>query len=108
MIDLSVFGKEILPLTKWQEHDLESETIGLTEVMLSPRSRLIGETLRSVHFHEKYGLRALAIWRANRQIYVGLEDVQLEFGDALLLQGPRDRFPLLQDDQFNLLQGGIF
>ncbi len=89
---------EILPLTRWQRKDLETETVCLAEVMLSPRSRLIGQTLRDAHFQEKYGLTALAIWRAGRQHYVGVQDLKLELGDALLLLAPRDRLVMLRDD----------
>ncbi len=89
---------EILPLTKWQHHDLENESVCLAEAMLSPRSRLMGQTLRTTHFLEKYGMTVLAVWRAGRRIYVGLQDLELEFGDALLLQAPRERLRLLQRD----------
>ena len=57
--------------------------------MLSPRSRLIGKTLRDAHFREKYGMTVLAIWRGDEEIFIDLADVTLQFGDALLLQGPR-------------------
>ncbi|NIR36968.1 MAG: hypothetical protein GWN07_13650, partial [Actinobacteria bacterium] len=35
---------------------LESDEIGMAEVVLSPRTTLVGRTLRSLHFREKYGL----------------------------------------------------
>jgi di/tricarboxylate transporter len=97
---------ETLPLSKWQEEDLESETVALAEAMLAPRSRLIGETLGKTHFHKRYGLTVLAIWRAGRQIYVGLHDQVLQLGDALLLQGPRERLALLRDDPELILLTG--
>ncbi|HTS20162.1 MAG TPA: SLC13 family permease [Verrucomicrobiae bacterium] len=89
---------DILPLSKWQEEDLESESIVMAEVMVSPRSRLIDQTLGRVHFHKRYGLTVLAIWRAGRQIYVGLHDLPLQLGDILLVQGSREQLTLLRDD----------
>lgn len=75
--------------------DLESEQVGLIEVVLSPRTTLADKTLRQLHFREKFGLSVLAIWRAGRAYRSGLRDMQLQFGDALLLYGPRDRARML-------------
>jgi di/tricarboxylate transporter len=74
---------------------LQSDQIGLCEVVLSPHSTLDGKTLRELHFREKYGLSALAVWRGGRPYRSQLRDMQLRFGDALLLHGLRDRFKVL-------------
>jgi di/tricarboxylate transporter len=68
----------------------------MTEVVLAPRSRLIGQTLRQANFREKYGMTVLALWRGDRQVRTGLTDRPLQFGDALLLQGPRERLRVLR------------
>ncbi|GIK41014.1 MAG: SLC13 family permease [Chloroflexota bacterium] len=87
---------EILPSRDWREQDLESPAIVVAETVLAPRSGLIGQTLRQAHFREKYGMTVLAIWRAGQQIRTELADLPLQFGDALLLQGPRERLRVLQ------------
>jgi di/tricarboxylate transporter len=89
---------EFLPAPRWRESDLESHVIEVVEAMLAPRSRLIGETLRGVHFREKYGMAVLAIWHGDQEIITDLGDVELHFGDALLLQGPREKLAVLEDD----------
>ncbi|MFN8497793.1 MAG: SLC13 family permease [Anaerolineae bacterium] len=89
---------EILPARSWKEVDLESPTVVVVEAILMPRSRLIGQTLKEVHFRDKYGMTTLAIWRAGRPIRRNLANRPLEFGDALLLQGPRSRMTMLQND----------
>jgi di/tricarboxylate transporter len=89
---------EFLPSQEWQERDLESRAIDVFEAMLSPRSRLIDQTLRSAHFREKYGVSVLAIWRGDQEIFTDFADLALQFGDALLLQGPREKIPVLADD----------
>lgn len=89
---------EFLPESKWRESDLEERDIEVVEAMLAPRSRLIGKTLREAHFREKYGLSALAIWRGDQEIFTDLADIPLQFGDALLLQGPRSRLAVVKDD----------
>jgi di/tricarboxylate transporter len=75
--------------------DLESEHVGLVEVVLSPRTTLAGKTLRQIHFREKYGLSVLAIWRGGRAYRSNLRDMALRYGDALLLYGPRERLRVL-------------
>lgn len=86
---------EILPSRDWREEDLESAAIIVVETVLAPRSRLIGQTLRQAHFREKYGMTVLALWRGGHQRRTGLADLPLQFGDALLLQGPRERVQVL-------------
>jgi di/tricarboxylate transporter len=75
--------------------DIESDQVGLLEVVISPQSTLPGHTLRETHFREKYGLSVLAIWRGGTTRRSGLRDVSLRFGDALLVFGPRDKLNLL-------------
>src|SRR5205085_12323511 len=80
------------------EEDLESRSIEVVESMLSPRSQLIGKTLRDAHFREKFGMSVLAIWHAGQEIFTDLAEVPLAFGDALLLQGPRSKLKIIADD----------
>ncbi len=92
---------ELLPLADWREWEhqkLEAYGILMAEAVLSPRSRLVGTTLRRSHFGEKFGMTVLSILRGGRRIYAGLADLPLEFGDALLLQGPREQLTVLRDD----------
>jgi Trk K+ transport system NAD-binding subunit len=78
---------EFLPLENTREQELESQRVILVEAILAPRSTLIGQTLRSAHFREKYDLNVIAIWRSGRPIRTNLSDLPLQFGDALLVQG---------------------
>ncbi len=84
--------------------ELESEHVGLVDVVLSPRSTLGGKTLRQIHFRDKFGLSVLAIWREGRAYRSNLRDMALRFSDALLLYGPRERLRLLgQEPDFLVL-----
>jgi di/tricarboxylate transporter len=78
-----------------QTSKLESEGVGLAEVVLSPHTTLTGKTLRQLHFREKYGLSVLAVWREGRPYHAHLRDMPLRFGDALLLYGPREKLSVL-------------
>jgi di/tricarboxylate transporter len=76
-------------------NQLESEEIGLVEAVLSPHSNMGGKTLRELNFRFKYGLSVLAVWRGGRAYRSNLRDMKLQFGDALLLYGPRARLRML-------------
>jgi di/tricarboxylate transporter len=89
---------EVLPGGQWRERDLESRSVVVLEAVLAPRSTLIGQTFRSSHFRDRYGMTVLAVWRAGRSIRTGLSDLDLQFGDGLLLQGPRSRLKVLRDE----------
>jgi len=87
---------------------LESSQIGVAEVVLAPRSKLINKSLKDVDFREKYGFSVLAIWREGAPIRSKIARMTLHFGDALLLQGPRNRFRFLaEDSDFVMLSGAV-
>lgn len=77
---------------------LESEEVGSVEAVLSPYTTLVGRTLRELYFRNKYGLSVLAIWRQGRSYRSNLRDMALQFGDALLLYGPRGNIRVLGSD----------
>ena len=77
---------------------LETERLGIAEVVLSPHTGLGGQTLRQLGFRRKYGLMVLAIWRAGKPHRAGLRDLPLRSGDALLVHGPRKNLRLLASD----------
>lgn len=87
--------------------ELTSDEVVLTEVALSPHADVIGKTLKDIRFREKFGLSVLAIWREGQPLRVGLSDIPLHFGDALLVQGRRERLDVLRTDpDFLVLEEG--
>jgi len=100
--DSLISARQALGLTieaerKLDFESLEAGNVELIEATLAPRSSLVGRTLRDVRFRDRYGFTALAIWRHGEAITEKLRDVPLQFGDALLLQGPRHRVRELQE-----------
>jgi di/tricarboxylate transporter len=91
-----VLGLTIEAERKLDIQRLEPGNVQLIEATLSPRSSLVGRTLRGVRFRDRYGFTALAIWRHGETITEKLRDLPLLFGDALLLQGAQHRVPELQ------------
>ncbi len=74
---------------------VESPRVGLSEVILSPHTRLAGRTLRELTFRERYGLTALALWHEGKARRSRLADVPIRSGDALVVYGPREKLALL-------------
>jgi di/tricarboxylate transporter len=75
--------------------DLESEQVGLVDAVLSPQTKLVGKTLREIHFREKFGLSVLAIWRDGQAYRSNLRDMAMKFGDAMLLHGRWEKLKVL-------------
>jgi di/tricarboxylate transporter len=95
---------EITAQTPALAAELESQQVGVTEVLLSPRTRLAGRTLAELLFRDRYGLTVLAIWREGRAHRAGLQELPLSFGDALLVYGHRRRLEgLARDPDFLVL-----
>ncbi len=87
----------------------ESPNAGYTEVTLAPQSDLAGKTLKELNFRNQYGLQILSIWRKGKSITSHLRNITLEFGDAMLLSGPRAKIEALtEDDDFLVLSQSAY
>lgn len=75
--------------------ELVSKKIGVAEVLLTPQSRLIGETVSKIGFREKYNLNILGINRKGDYLLNDMAKQKLRFGDAILVQGTWDEIELL-------------
>lgn len=73
-----------------EQKDMITGEIGIAEVILRPRSELIGKTLRDVKFRGVYRLNVLAIQRPGGEAPEDVKDTVLKFGDMLIVQGAWD------------------
>lgn len=89
---------EISSVSHSREKMLSSDTVAVFEAVLSPRSRLLGKSLQELSFREHYDCLVLAVLRRAEPIHSGFSEIPLEFGDGLLLQGPRSRLAMLKND----------
>jgi di/tricarboxylate transporter len=76
---------------------------GIVEGVVSPRSSLIGQTIKEIRFRETFGLTPLAIHQSNRTYYKQLADRPLQAGDAVLLHGTWEQLHALEDLHRNLI-----
>ncbi len=83
--------------------EIESSDVGIIELVITPRSELIGKTLADLHFRDKYDSQVLALWRDGKPLLSLSSALPLVYGDALLVQGPRKTLPLLAKDPNFLL-----
>jgi di/tricarboxylate transporter len=85
--------------------DLDTEQSYIFEATLAPRSTMVGRTLNKVNFRDSFGMTTLAIYRQGDVITEHLRDVELRFGDSLLLQGPPGKVRALQSgNEFLVLE----
>ncbi len=78
--------------------NFESDRLAVLEATLAPHSPLAGTSMAEINFREKHGLELVAVWRSGRAIRSDLDRLQLQFGDALLLIGPRKKLAVFSDD----------
>lgn len=88
-------GLELRSDFKLDEKDLGGEETALVEAMIAPHSRLSGETLRSLYFEQRHGVLVLGLQRRGQAIREKLSAINLRFGDALLLCGPKEKISRL-------------
>lgn len=81
-----------------QLSDYESDRLALLEVTLAPQSELAGKAISEISFRDRYGLELVAVWRSGKTILSELNRLKLEFGDALVLLGPRKRIELFSNE----------
>jgi di/tricarboxylate transporter len=77
---------------------LQRGDVGLSEVVLAPRTHLVGKTLKEIRFRDKYKMNAVAIMRSGRAMRSNIGEQRLQFGDALLLFGHRRNLSVLATD----------
>ncbi len=77
----------IQPIAAGDESSLVGQEVGIAEVVLPPRSTLLGRTLVETRFGSTYKLSVLSIQRPGVQGSLDLKETRLQFGDILLVQG---------------------
>ena len=92
-----------------RDHDPLSEPFDLAgssilEVVLTPRSSLVGSSLRQSQLRQRHGLSALALLRGGSHLRDSMSDIPLHAGDLLLIQGQYSRLlPLMQNNEMVVL-----
>lgn len=85
-------GIDILEDVNLRSSGVDMKDAHVAEVVLTPKSSLVGRTLKEAHFRQRSGLSVLAIMRGYRSLVDHIGEIRLKAGDLLLLQGPFERF----------------
>ncbi len=89
-----------------EDETIEAETEqNLVEVIISPEAPLIGETLETLNFRDRYDATVLAIRRGGRIIHARMDERRLRAGDTLLLQATEETIRRFSNDR-NFVVGG--
>ncbi len=89
----------VQPAQTEDQKTLVNDEVGLAEVLLPPRSRILGKTLVSSRFGSLYQLTVLGINRPGQKTSMHLKDTTLQFGDTLFVQGPWKNIRALADQR---------
>ena len=83
--DLAELGLDVHPESS--ESHLTSRGVTFAEIILSPHSKALGQTLKDLDFRRRYGLSVVAVHRLERSYRTDVGNLNLEVGDALLVVG---------------------
>ena len=70
---------------------LRTDSAILMEGIVGPGSSLAGNSLKDLNFRQRFGVIILAVHRRGVNLRERFEDVKLEFGDTILVEGPSER-----------------
>ncbi len=83
-------------------HELEpiaTRDVRMMEGIVGPRSSLVNQRVGDLNLRRLYDTYILAIHRQNENLHTKLDQVRLQFGDTLLLEGPGAGLKRLFDRQ---------
>ncbi|MGD8226782.1 MAG: SLC13 family permease [Desulfobacteraceae bacterium] len=75
---------------------LMSSDIHMGETALAANSSFLGKTLNEIDFRNRFGLNVLTILRQGKPRRTNLQDMVLQAGDKLLVQGPAEKLDALK------------
>ena len=75
-----------------------NSSFGVTEILIMPHSEYENQTLKDVHFREKYQCSVLAINRKGEYIQAEIGSEQLKPGDSLLVHGEWENIERISED----------
>jgi len=83
--------------------DLHIQDENIAEVILTPQSNLVNQSLKDIHFRDKYGLTVLSIKGRNQNAKLPSVQDELHYGDAMLVYGQWKDLDLLAREKSDLV-----
>ncbi len=100
--------KDIEGLKLLPQAGLGLEPVGLqkavvVESVIGPASELIGRSIRQINFRQRYGILIMAVHRQGQNLRQKFQDVRLNIGDTILMEGTEAAIDTLRADRGFLL-----
>jgi len=86
----------VQPASAQDESFLLNQEVGIAELLLPPRSDLVGKTIVEANFGSRYKLTVLNIQGPSASEPLDVRSTRLRFGDTLLVQGPWENIMALR------------
>ncbi|MEM9539927.1 MAG: SLC13 family permease [Cyanobacteria bacterium P01_E01_bin.42] len=103
LLYIATIAPRLLPDRKPASSDLVSEDYGLrdyvSEVVITPRSSLVGQTLRSSEIQRKFDIDVLELLRNKVRFAQPLADKILQVGDILIVRSSREDLLKIRDER---------
>ena len=91
------FGLERIEDTEALNDLRSSETAGFAEVIIPPRSSVIGKTIREIAMRKNYSVEPVMLLSGERKVRADFSDVPLEAGNTIIVHGLWGRISQLAD-----------
>lgn len=104
-------GGDVVFMGASQPHALEpivTRTVRIVEGIVGPNSTYVGQRVADLNLRRLYDTYILAIHRQNENLHGNFDQVRLQFGDTILLEGPLDGLKRLfnRKEMINLTEVG--
>ncbi len=93
----AVLNLGVQPASPQDSAALVTQEVGIAEVLLPPRSSMIGKTITDVRFGTAFALTVLGIHRSQARESLPIGTTPLQMGDILLVQGRWDKILALRN-----------
>ncbi|SNY94198.1 TrkA-C domain-containing protein [Cohaesibacter sp. ES.047] len=84
--DLAAVGMKVIDMDE-AGHHLSARELGIADLIVTQRSRLVGRKISGAGFRTKHNLTIVGIMRRGKAIRGNIGNIEMEFGDQLLVLG---------------------
>lgn len=98
------FRLGLLPLEPIKDelrHNLINQEVGMTEILVTPNSYLVGRKIRLGNYFKRYGIQLLAASRNNKPLTESR--ITVKAGDAFVIRGIWEDIELLKEQHENVV-----
>jgi di/tricarboxylate transporter len=89
------------PMADEMRNNLINQEVGMSEVIVTPKSVLVGRNIRVGRFFKRFGVQLMAVSRNNRPLTE--REITIKAGDAFLIRGIWSDIEQLKDHYENLV-----